>query len=217
MAAAPARFTFDLDLGLDQSQARFMSEAARASLEQQARAAGHAEGRAEGIALGEQGATAAAAQALAAAATAVADRAAALLSGFDATRRELERDAVGLAAGIARKLAASLVASHPAAELEALLVECLAALDGVPHLVIRCHPDLADAIRDRAAARIAQSGFSGRLIVMGEPDIAPGDGRIEWVDGGLVRDTAAIEAQIDTRISAWLAARGARPIEETSP
>ena len=46
-------------------------------------------------------------------------------------------------------------------------------LSGVPHLVIRCHPDLADQIRDIANAQIATSGYAGRLVVMGEPDPIP--------------------------------------------
>jgi flagellar assembly protein FliH len=212
MGAAPAtRFTFDLDLTRNQEHAQFMSDAARAALQQQARA----EGFAEGVAAGEKSTTAAAAQALATAAATIGERAAKLLAGLDATRGATERDAVALARSVGRKLAAALIGQQPAAELETLLAECLASLAGVPHLVIRCHPDLADTVRDLAQARIATSGFSGRLIVLGEPDIAPGDGRIEWADGGLVRDGSAISADIDRRIAAYLAARGLAPLEET--
>ena len=30
------------------------------------------------------------------------------------------------------------------------------------------------------------------LVVLGEPDLAPGDARIEWADGGVVRERARI-------------------------
>ena len=63
-------------------------------------------------------------------------------------------------------------------------------------------------MRDIATARVQASGFGGRLVVMGDPEIAPGDCRLEWVDGGVVRDRAAIAAEIDERIAAYLAARG---------
>ena len=43
-------------------------------------------------------------------------------------------------------------------------------------------------VRDLAAARMQTSGFAGRLVVMGDPEIVPGDARIEWADGGIVRD-----------------------------
>ena len=51
----------------------------------------------------------------------------------------------------------------------------MATLDGVPHLVIRCDPSLAEAVRDLATGRMTTSGFSGRLVVLGDPDIAVGD------------------------------------------
>ena len=203
MNASPPKFTFDLDLGHNPDRATFISDAARAALQQQARNDGYA----EGLTAGQKTASVAAAEATAAAANIIADRAASLLASLDKARQSAEREAVELAATVGRKLAASLLAAQPAAELEALLVESLTSLDGVPHLVIRCHPDLGDAIRELATQRIAHSGFTGRLIVMGDPDIALGDGRIEWADGGLVRDASSIAADIDNRIAAYLAAR----------
>ena len=47
-----------------------------------------------------------------------------------------------------------------------------------------------------------------RLVVLGEPDIRLVDARIEWYDGGIVRDSAALETQIDERIAQFIAARG---------
>lgn len=202
--AQPAKFTFDLDLGHNAEHGRIVTDSAMASLLSEARSAGHA----EGFIAGQQGVEAESARQLAAAATSLGDRVAALMASLDDHRRLTTGEAVALAAAIARKLASSLVAAQPLAEITALIEECLASLDGVPHLVIRCHPDLADAVREIATARIHTSGFAGRLVVMGEPEIALGDCRLEWVDGGLVRDEAALDAQIDSRIAAFLRARG---------
>ena len=66
-----------------------------------------------------------------------------------------------------------------------------------------------DAMQAAAEARIKSSTFTGRLVVMGDPDIRLGDGRLEWADGGLVRDINQISGEIDKRISAYLSARGA--------
>ena len=44
-------------------------------------------------------------------------------------------------------------------------------------------------------------------MVLAEPDIAPGDCRIEWADGGVKRDRAAIEAAIDEAVARYVAAR----------
>jgi flagellar assembly protein FliH len=213
MNAAPARFKFDLDLGGGHDRTPFLSDQGLAALQQQARMDGYAEGFAEG----ERSATATATQALASATASIVGLAAQMLAGIDEARQATEREAVELAASVARKLAAHLLAREPTAELEALLIDCLASLEGVPHLVIRCHPDLADRVREVAAAHIANSGFTGRLIVMGDPDQKLSDGRIEWADGGLVRDMAAISAEVDKRIASYLAARGVKRPEETQP
>jgi flagellar assembly protein FliH len=201
---APAKFRFDLDLGHRQERNSVMTDTAIAMLIANA----HDEGRREGLAEGERAGSVKAAQIIARAATDLADHTAAMNAALDDNRRATLGDAVSLAAVIGRKLAHHLIEREPTAEIEALLAECLASLNAVPHLVIRCNPELADAVREMAAARIATSGFEGRLVVLGEPDIRMGDARLEWADGGIVRDSAALEAEIDQRIAQFIAARG---------
>ncbi len=218
-----ARFTFDLDL-----QPRHLAtEPANDGPPQpppvpsipedvvaQLVAAAREDAYAEGLAAGERNASAMAAQTVAAASGTLATQSAAMAEAIDRAIAEHKRDAVELALSIGRKLALHLVARQPQAELEALITECLASLGGVPHLVIRCHPELADTIRDNATAQMAHSGFSGRLIVMGEPDIRLGDGRLEWVDGGVVRDIAETAREVDRQIASFLAATGRVEQEE---
>ena len=50
-------------------------------------------------------------------------------------------------------------------------------------------------------------GFDGRLIVLAETGLAPGDCRIEWADGGLTRDRAATAAAIGEAVTRYVAAR----------
>ncbi|HVW94237.1 MAG TPA: hypothetical protein VHB74_16725 [Devosia sp.] len=215
MPVIPAKFTFDLDLGRSPAEGEVLTEAVEGEMRAAAREDGYKSGYDAGYAAGERNAASVAGQALAVAASILTDRAASLLGQIDKARAEAARDAVTLSAVIAGKLTAALVAREPAAELDALLTECLASLENVPHLVIRCHPDLADRLRDIATERAAAAGFTGRLIVMGEPEIPLADGRIEWADGGLVRDMDAIGAEIDARIATYLAARGIPVSEET--
>lgn len=201
-AAAPAKFRFDLDLGRREERNSVLTDSALAALVSNARAEGYQDGLNEG----QRAAVVKAAERMAQAAELIADHVAALNASLDDHRHQTLSDAVGVAVAVGRKLAGNLLAAYPTGEIEALVAECLASLDAVPHLVIRCAPDLADAVREIAQARIATSGFSGRLVVMGDPDQAPGDARLEWVDGGLVRDRAALEAEIDRRIQSFLAA-----------
>jgi flagellar assembly protein FliH len=206
MTATPAKFRFDLDLGHRQERNAVLTETAMTALVNTARAEGYQDGLAEG----QKAAAAKAAERLAQAAERLADHTAALNAALDDSRRATLAEAVDLAATIGKKLASAMLAEDPTSEIEALIVECLASLDNVPHLVIRCAPDLADAVREIAQARIAMSGFTGRLVVLGDPDQASGDAKLEWVDGGISRDRSAIEADIDSRIAAYLAARRTR-------
>jgi flagellar assembly protein FliH len=214
MSATPAKFTFDLDLGRNAEKGSLMTESALQKTIEAARR----EGYAAGLVDGERTAIAKANKQLLAAADSIGNQAAALVAGLDDLGRHATGEAVLLAAAIARKLAGSLIDREPTAELAALIADCMSSLNGVPHLVIRCAPDLADAVRDIATQRMQTSGFSGRLVVLGDPDIPPGDARLEWADGGVVRSAAQIDAEIDARIADYFAAHGivANPDEEIS-
>jgi flagellar assembly protein FliH len=203
MAAAPAKFRFDLDLGHRQERNTVVTESGLAMLISAARG----EGRAEGLAEKERSDAVRQADRLATAAEMLADRVASMSAALDDHRTTTLAEALGVASAIGRKLAHHLLAAQPAAEIEALIEDCLASLGAVPHLVARCAPDLAEAVRDIAQARIGISGFTGRLVVLGDPDLGPDDARIEWADGGLVRDRAGLEAEIERRIADYVAAR----------
>ena len=216
MAPSPARFTFDLDLGKRTTPSAPPEPTMPERLVAQLLAQAREEAYAEGLAAGERNATAVAAQTLAAAAGTLATQSAEMAAALDDATAQSRREAVELAASIGRKLALHLLARYPTVELDALIGECMQSLSGVPHLVVRCHPSIADGIRDIATAHMQTSGFAGRLVVMGDPDLRLGDGRLEWVDGGLVRDIGAIAKDIDLKISAYLAARSGQAKQQES-
>lgn len=200
------KFTFDLDLARKPPANKVLPEDEFDRLLAAARAQGYSEGMEAGRAAVEAQSSAA----LANAADALADTAASMVATIENYEKQHLAHSVELAASVGRKLAAHLVARQPQAELAGLIAECMASLENAPHLVIRCHPDLCDAIKTLAEDRMSVSGFSGRLVVLGDPNIRLGDGRLEWADGGLVRDINTISDEINARISAYLAARGVR-------
>lgn len=209
--AQPARFTFDLNLEPRGSGRVMRHEQATPpgipeDLVAQLVAEARREAYAEGLAAGETNATTMAAQTLAAAAATLATQTASMAAALDETIAAHRSDSVDLALTVGRKLALHLIARFPRLELEALVAECMSSIGAAPHLVIRCHPDLAEHIREAATAQMTHSGFAGRLVVMGDPDIRIGDGRLEWVDGGIVRDIAQTAGEIDRQIRAYLAA-----------
>ena len=199
------KFTFDLDLAHTPPANKVLP----AGEFEQLLAAARDEGYRQGVAAGKIAVEAKSATALSQSAEQLATLVAKTLAGIETYERRHLAQSIELSASIARKLAAHLIARQPQAEMAALIAECMASLENAPHLVIRCHPDLCDALKTIAEERMKVSGFSGRLVVLGDPDIRLGDGRLEWADGGLVRDINAISGEINTRIAAYLAARGA--------
>lgn len=195
--AAPPRPTIDLDQHL----------AEMVALEERARAEGFAEGREEGFAAGRLDAEARAAERLADAAQGLVGVARTLLATLDADRLAVEARAVDLAVAAARKLAEHLIDREPLAEIRALLAECLGPLRKAPHLVVRLDARDAEALEPEVKRIARETGFDGRIVILGEDDLARGDCRIEWADGGILRDRAALATEIETIVARWLEAR----------
>ena len=137
-----------------------------------------------------------------------------LAGSLAATQLKLETEAVELALAIARKLSPELILREPFAEIAALATECLKQLTAAPHVVVRVNDALHETARERLE-EIAQSrGFEGRLVVVAEPEIAVGDCRIEWADGGVVRDQAKTDLAIGDAIGRYLGARQSAAMPE---
>jgi flagellar assembly protein FliH len=126
-----------------------------------------------------------------------------------AVEAQLETEAVEVAVAVARKLAPELIAREPFAEIAALATDCLRHLRESPHVVVRVHDTLFATAETELGTIARQSGFAGRLIVLAEPGIAPGDCRIEWADGGVKRDRKALAAAIDETVARYVEGRRA--------
>ena len=119
----------------------------------------------------------------------------------------LECEAVEVAVAVARKLAPALVAREPFAEVSALASECFRQLISSPHIAVRVNDALYAAAKEKLDEVARAKNFEGRLVVLAEPDIALGDCRIEWADGGINRDSAAADAAIGEAVTRYVGAR----------
>ena len=124
-----------------------------------------------------------------------------------AIETRLECEAVEVAVAVARKLSPALIAREPFAEIAALAGECFRELVSSPHVAVRVNDALYAEAREKLDDIMRAKSFQGRLVVLAEPDIASGDCRIEWADGGINRDSAAASAVIDAAVTSYIAAR----------
>jgi len=119
----------------------------------------------------------------------------------------METEAVDVAIAVARKLCSELIAREPLGEITALVSDCFAQLVSTPHLVVRINDSLYETAHERVDRLAKQSGFAGRLVILAEPEVETGDCRIEWADGGVVLERAAIEAKINELVERYVASR----------
>jgi flagellar assembly protein FliH len=202
--AAKAKFLFDLDLA-----------PGAAAIERPIPPAEHAQkladaesrGYQEGFAAAEKEGSAVAELRTAAAFEQIGGALEEIARGLAAVEQRIEAEAIELAVAVARKLALELVLSEPFGEIAALTTECFKQLAACPHVVMRVNSSLHETACERLNEVARGCGFEGRLVVLAEPDIAVGDCKIEWADGGIVRNQARTDAAIANVVRRYLGAR----------
>lgn len=202
--AAPAKFLFDMDFGApDKTRER----PATASEIAQKVAAAEARAYRDGYDAGQREAKAESDRRSALALEEIGIGIRGIATRFSGIENRMETEAVDVAVAVARKLCTELIAGEPLAEIIGLVSDCFSHLVATPHLVVRINDSLYEAARDRIERLAKQSGFEGRLVILAEPEIATGDCKIEWADGGVVLERAAIEAKINELVGRYIASR----------
>jgi flagellar assembly protein FliH len=202
---ARAKFLFNTDFGpVKEAPPRITPEDHQAAI-----AAAELRGYQRGLTAAEAQARTEAERRSAAAFERIANVLAGIAGDMKAIEGRLEAEAVEVAVAVAGKLAPALVAREPFAEIAALATECFNAFLAAPHVVVRVNNELYASAREHLDEIARSRGFDGRLVVLGEAEIARGDCRIEWADGGIVRDRTAVAAAIDDLVGRYTAARRA--------
>jgi flagellar assembly protein FliH len=202
--AAPAKFLFDMDFGApDKTRERPSTPA------EVAQKVAAAEGLAyrNGYDAGQREAKAESDRRSALALEEIKIAIQGIAARFSGIETRLETEAVEVAVAVARKLCDELIAAEPLGEVTGLVKNCFSQLVATPHLVVRINDQLYEPAHEKIERLAKQSGFAGRLVILAEPEIATGDCRIEWADGGVVRERTAIEAKISELVGRYIASR----------
>lgn len=187
------KFLFGEDFrGAPQEDRR--DEAAIAAAEAQAYARGYDTGRREAVNEAERR--------LEAAVMLIGQSVGHTLAEIDDRCAAIEGEAVLFFRTLAEKLAAQAIAAYPLAAIAEAAEEAFRHLRGVPHLAVRVHESLVEPVDALTRKMARERGYEGRVIVLGDDEIAPGDARIEWADGGIVRERKDIEAVLGAVLAA---------------
>jgi flagellar assembly protein FliH len=200
---APTKFLFDVDFAPGAERKQTIALAEHALRIAEAEKAGHD----RGYAAAQVDAKVESDRRIAAALERIAAAVTAGNSALQAIETRLECEAVEVAVAVGRKLAPALIAHEPFAEIAALASDCFRQLVATPHIAVRVNDALYSTTQEKLGEIVRARGFEGRLVVLAENDIAPGDCRIEWADGGVNRDSAAADAEIGKAVTGYLTAR----------
>jgi flagellar assembly protein FliH len=198
---ATAKYLFDVDFAAGEKPTITMVEHERR------RADAESQAYRQGFNAGEQQAHQEATKRMADALSVIADGLGRLDSALTAIETRLETEAVEVAVAVAAKLAPALIAREPFAEIAALATECFHHLVSTPLVTVRIAADIHETAKGQIEEIARSNGFDGRLAVMSDESLAPGDCRIEWADGGIIRESTATASAIDETVARYIAAR----------
>jgi flagellar assembly protein FliH len=210
-AALVERFRFDRsfealdDAGGQVSSGRRVPERSFTSEDvEEARAEGFARGRAEAV--GAEEARRQAERLRQGALEDIAAQLRAVLRQSDASAQIAVTEAVLVASAIIRKMMPRLWRDGGAREIEETVGAFLGERLEEPMLTVRVAPALHGELLPALQTVARDCGAEDRLRVLADEGVPPGDCRIEWRDGGLLRDRLAMTRAMDEVIERSLGA-----------
>jgi flagellar assembly protein FliH len=166
-----------------------------------AAAAAHKAGLAEGTAKGTADATAQSARLTANALNTIAGHFAKIESEVQATAATLRETTMELSLAMVRRLFPEFARQHGLEEVKELLGRCLDTLRTEPRFTVKVASGAAAVLQGEIEALASARGFEGRIVVAPDESLKPGDCRIEWSQGGMIRNAdeiwKAIEAAME--------------------
>ncbi len=201
--AAAAKFLFDEDFASGEKPTITLVEAERRREDAESMA------HRKGFEAGQNQARTEQNERIARALSALAEQATRLNGQLRDIEARLESEAVHVAFAVASKLAPELIAREPFAEVEVLATDCFRQIIATPQISISVGNDIFEDAKQKLEDIARSRGFEGRLVVSADPSLAGGNCRIEWAEGGVVRDREATLKTIDEAVQRYIAARTA--------
>ena len=115
-----------------------------------------------------------------------------------------ERNTVELANVIVRKLFPTLVVEHGLPEIMAVVRNTLDQFREEPSVTIRVHTDYEESLTKTTEEMAERGIFKGVVHIIGDPEVSPGDCRIEWDGGGAERNMDRLFEEIDVIVEKTL-------------
>jgi flagellar assembly protein FliH len=152
---------------------------------------------AEGQAKGKGEATAQTERQTATALTAIAGHFAKIDGDVQAAVGQLRETTIAVSLAMVRRLFPEFARQHGLDEVKELLGRCLDTMRTEPRFTVRVSSGEAEVLQSEVDALARSRGFEGRIVVAADEALKPGDCRIEWSQGGMIRSADEIWKAID--------------------
>ena len=156
---------------------------------------------AEGQAKGKADATAQTERQTATALNAIATHFAKIDGEVRAATGALRETTIEISLAMVRRLFPEFARRHGLEEVKELLGRCLDTLRTEPRFTVRIASGQAETLQGEVEKLAQSRGFEGRIVVAADETVKPGDCRIEWSQGGMIRNAdeiwKAIEAAME--------------------
>ncbi len=106
-----------------------------------------------------------------------------------------------IALSIVRKMMPDLAATTGMQEIEAMLSAAIAEMLHEPRLVVRVNESEFDSVNTKVQDIATQKAYAGKVVVLADAQIAAGDCRVEWADGGMERNTATTWTDVEAVVA----------------
>ena len=123
-----------------------------------------------------------------------------LLANIEQQQQNHDHDIRQVIMAIAKKILPEYTARNGLDEIHKILSEAISEMVHEPRLVVRTHQQQFDAINSHINDVIVKKAYAGKVVVLADADIALGDCRIEWADGGIERNTQSVWNTIESAI-----------------
>ena len=155
----------------------------------------------EGQAKGKADATAQTERQTATALNVIAQHFAKIDGEVQAATAALRESTIALSLAMVRRLFPEFARQHGLEEVKELLGRSLDTLRTEPRFTVKVASSQAEALGSEVDALARSRGFEGRILVTADESLKPGDCRIEWSQGGMIRSAdeiwKAIEAAME--------------------
>ena len=125
----------------------------------------------------------------------------------------MRRECAEAAVAAAETIAGAALDQFGRDAVESIAGEAVSMLRDAAQIRVCATPEIAEALRPRLEQAALAAGFTGRLIVTGDPARRPGDCEIAWADGLILSDRAAAGQKIRDAAQRWLDDHDAGPAQ----